>query len=478
MRVDSRAVSVPLGVVLLFAIVVMGVAVVVTVGATALDDTRGQMDVERAEKILTQFDSKSALVALGETESQGVTLARDENAQFSLDDDAGWMNVTVTDPANDTVEQVVNVSLGAVKYENGRTTLAYQGGGVWHSTDGGARMVSPPEFHFRDATLTLPLISVDGDRSLDGTARVSKRAATGIRYPNTTTSPRFENPLEDGVVNVTVQSDYYRAWGNYFETRTDGNVSYDAGRETATATLVVPFNEGFDNIVATTEPGGIKPSNKNSKVPEPSETGVAYPLADSRIESQVEECETNPSACTNVSGDVTITSPGTYYNYQKFGGNLDVQNPGGNVTVVVEGNFQPSSVEIDITDEHTVTVLVRKSFSTGENSVNGDGDDDLGDDADDLVVAMHSDGAFNGNGKFRFVGLLYAPGSDCNLNGGGGHKYENVIGGVICEEITINGKPNKFVYDDSIENVDMNLDGDETKITFLHVTVNRVEVSD
>jgi len=472
MRLDSRSVSAPLGVVLLLAIVIMGMAVVVTVGATALDDTRDRMDVERAEKILTQFDSKSAMVALGETDSQSVALARSDRSRFTLSDEAGWMNVTVTDPANDTVDEVVNLTLGAVAYESERTTIAYQGGGVWQSTDGGASMVSPPEFHFRDATLTLPIISVDGDDRLDGTATVRRRAETGVRYPNASANTRFENPLTDGVVNVTVHSDYYRAWGEYFATRTDGNVSYNEDRQTATAQLVVPFNEAFDDILATTEPGGIR-VNGNDDPPEPSETGVAYPLADSRIESRVEECETNASACTDLSAvSNEIASPGTYYNYQFFGGDLDVDTPGGNVTVVVEGNFQPNSVDIDIADEYSVTVLVRKSFSLGSNAVNDGGD------AGDFSVVMHSDGAFNGNGKFRFVGLLYAPGSDCNLNGGGGPGYDNVIGGVVCEEVTVNGNPNKFIYDDSIEDTNLELSGDGTKITFLHVTANRIEVSD
>jgi len=469
MRVDRRSVSAPLGVVLLLGIVVMGMAVVVTVGATALDDTRDQMDVDRAEKILTQFDSKSAMVALGETNSQSVALARGDGAKFSLREGAGWMNVTVTDPANGTVDEVLNLTLGSMVYENGRTALAYQGGGVWRSTDGGTSMVSPPEFHFRDATLTLPVISVAGDETLDGQATVRKRASTGIRYPNASANPRFENPLTDGVVNVTVHSEYYRAWGEYFATRTDGNVSYDDDRQTATAQLIVPFNEAFDDILATTEPGGIR-VNGNDDPPEPSETGVAYPPADARIESRVTECETNASACTDL-GSVSneITSPGTYYNYQFFGGDLDVDSPGGNVTVVVEGNFQPNSVDIDIADDYSVTVLVRESFSLG-NTVNAGGD------AGDLSVIMHSDGAFNGNGKFRFVGLLYAPGSDCNLNGGGGPAYNNVIGGVVCEEVTVNGNPNKFVYDDSIEDMNLELGDDGTKITFLHVTANRIEV--
>jgi len=473
MRVDGRAVSAPLGVVLLLGIVVMSMAVVVTVGATALDDTREQMDIERAEKILTQFDSKSAMVALGESDSQSVSLAEGDGAGFSLDEDAGWMNLTVTNESTGDVKQILKADLGALTFERGNTSLAYQGGGVWKRTSGGTTMVSPPEFHFRAATLTLPVVQLTGETNIDGSATVRKSAPTSIRYPNASQDAAFVNPLTDGRVNVTVHSDYYRSWGQYFDSRTKGNVYYDDANDTATIELVVPFNQNVDSVVATTTDAGITVHGSDPP-PDNSTTGVDYPLPDSRIESRIEDCEQTPSPCnTTASFDSIDPSPSankTFYTDSNFGGVLDVNTSNGNVTVVVDGEFEPSSVRVS--GDNQLTVLVRDGFSVQADELNSPGN------ASDFVVAVHSDGDVDFGGDYKFVGTTYAPGSDCDLNGGGSNS-PNIVGGVVCETATVNGNPNDFEYDPDVANADLSLTADDaTKLTFLHVTVNEVEVDD
>ncbi len=456
---DRRGVSSVLGIALLFAIVVGGTAVVVTVGATALDDTREQLDTSRAEKALTQFDSRSAMVALGGTSSQGVGLATGEDSGYYVDGDRGWMNVSIRNQSAGTTETVVNVTMGAVAYENDRTTIAYQGGGVWKRTEGGVSMLSPPEFHFRQQTLTLPIIRVDGSPTLGSGARVTRDGPTSIRYPNTTGTNDFVNPLDRGRVNVTVHSEFYQAWGRYFEQRTDGTVYYDHANETARTELVVPFNEEFNDILATTDPAGITGSGRSA--PEPYETGVQYPLADSKIEDRIEGCE--GGGCDTSTPFDSITSPGTYYSDTTFDGALDVDTSDGNVTVVVDGAFEPSSASI--TGDNATTVLVRDDFTIGS---------DLNDGGDPSAfrVAVHSDGDVHVTGNRAFTGFIYAPGSHCHLSGKG--YFE---GGANCKSIHISGKPNDFHYDESIEDVDLDLTGDVTKLTYLHVTVNPVNVT-
>ncbi|PSP31918.1 hypothetical protein BRC64_08370, partial [Halobacteriales archaeon QH_10_67_22] len=287
---DSRGVSNVFGLVLLFAIVIAGVGVVVTVGVTALDATRGELDTGRAEKALTQFDSRSAMVALGGTSHQGVDLAAG-GVGYGVDPEAGWMNVTAHNETADEHKTLVNATLGAVVYGSGDESIAYQGGGVWQRTESGVRMLSPPEFHFRDQTLTLPIITVDGDRSIGGSAEVTRAGPSTIHYPNASTDDNFTNPLDSGQVNVTVHSEYYEAWGGYFEQRTQGNVHYDHEAETARIELVVPFEEDFDNVIETTQSGGINMNPSSNDPPDKSATGVNYPSADDRIESAIEDCE-------------------------------------------------------------------------------------------------------------------------------------------------------------------------------------------
>ena len=459
---EERGVSSVLGIVLLFAIVIAGTAVVVAVGATALDDTRGHLDTGRAEKGMTQFDSRSAMVALGGTSRQGVKLAANEQAGYSVDDTTGWMNVSYKDTASGDSNTIVNVTLGSVRYENGDDAIAYQGGGVWKQTESGSTMLSPPEFHFRSATLTLPIITVDGGPTLGRSATVEKGAPMSIKYPNRTASTDFTNPLENGRVNVTVHSDYYEAWGRYFEQRTNGNVTFNHTRETARIELTVPFNENFDDVVATTSAAGIT-VNGNDPKPSPHETAVAYPLADSRIEDKIDHCEQASSPCTEPADLTSITTDGIYYMDSDYSGGIDVDTNDGNVTIVVDGQFEPDSV--NIAGPNVTQVLVRGDISIS---------DDLQGtySAGQFALVEHSTGEFNMNGNSVLEGFVYAPGSHCDLNG---NAY--IVGGIVCETIDINGNPNDFTYDPSVEDVELQLDGDITKLTYLHVTVNPVNVT-
>lgn len=253
-----RAQSGPIAVILVFAIVISGSLLVVAMGTDSLSTTQQNLDADRAEQGLTQFDSQTAMVALGEANTQEVVLPDSDDAGYEVVDDAGWMRVTITNTSDDSVETVMNVSLGAVVYDNGDTAIAYQGGGVWRqSNEQGSTMISPPEFHYRDATLTLPLVTVTGDRSLSGKASVTRSGSSQQYYPDPDTNENWVNPLESGEVEVTVQSEYYEAWETYFEDRTDGTATLDDDNETVTTTLVVPVGpQTVSSAVAATAAAG------------------------------------------------------------------------------------------------------------------------------------------------------------------------------------------------------------------------------
>jgi len=460
-----RGQSEPLAVVLLVGLTVVGAGAVVVFGAGAIGDSTTSVDVGQAEHAMTQLDSKTSLVAHGSSDTQRVSLTRNSRGTVGIDEDAGRMTVRIVNGTHGD-ETIMNESLGAVSYDRGRTTLAYQGGGVWRADgDGnGSAMVSPPEFHYRDATLTLPLVTVRGESALNDRARVTHSGTTQY-FPDQATDEEFRNPVEGTEINVTVRSQYYEAWGNYFETRTEGNVTYDHATNTARITLVPPFDEAFDNVVATTRQSGIT-VNGNDDPPEPYSEGVNYPAVDNRIEDQIDDC---PAACQTLSGE--ITDDEIYYHSGTYGGDLEVTDPDGNVTVVVDGSFEPKSIDIDAVDsDHSVEVFVR-------NDVVFDKDGNDGGNAEDLQVLVHSDGEVDGNGNWQFVGLVYAPQSHCDLNGGGSIT-PNIEGGLICETMDINGNPNDFQYDSNIEDVQLGLSADNiTRLQYLHVTTNEVNVT-
>lgn len=219
---DARAQTETIGVVLLLGITVIGVGVVVVAAGGALETAQDQSAVQRAEQSMSLFDARSALVALGRSDSQAVSMARSQGGTYRVQPDAG--RIVVTKTTNDSSTEFVNESLGAVVYEHADTEVAYQGGGVWRSAGAGSVMVSAPEFDYQDATLTLPVILVRGgtDTAAGGpTARVSPADVGDPVFPDATRS----NPLEDGNMTVTVESEYYRGWASFFRERTTGEVT-------------------------------------------------------------------------------------------------------------------------------------------------------------------------------------------------------------------------------------------------------------
>ncbi|KAA9398151.1 hypothetical protein Har1130_05185 [Haloarcula sp. CBA1130] len=463
-RATNRGQSGPLGLILVFALVIASTTAVVVVGAEAITTTQGRLDVERTENTMTQFDSKVALVALGQSSVQQVDLPASGDSVYDVRGDAGWMNITYTNASGD-VTTIRNGSLGAVVYDGEGTEIAYQGGGVWRTdADGQAVMISPPEFHYRSRTLTLPLVTVTGDETIESRAAVTRNDTTQY-FPDRARDEAFRNPLNGSDINVTVQSAYYRAWGSYFEERTDGTVTYDHSKETVTAELVIPFNASFDNVAATTDPSGLSVKGAGSP-PSPYSQGVSFPSVDSRIEDKIDDCESGVN-CDD-SPPSTISSSGTYY-YDTDPGSLTVDNPGGNVSIVVDDDFTSDTVEINgVDDNEVVTVYVRRSFTlTNEMNKNAG-------DPTDLKTLVHSDGAVELKGSTTYVGVLIAPGSTCEQRGSG-----TVEGGVICKQISIRGNPsNTFDYNPAIQEMGLDLtDPSDTQITYLHVSVNDVNVT-
>ena len=192
--------------ILLFGLVLTGALAVVVIGSSALDETQDQVSEDRAEQAMTQFDSKAALVALGNSDTQEVDFGTDRQSNYEVNGGDGWLRVTVENQTDGTTTALVNESLGTVTYEVNDNTIAYQGGGVWKRIQANeSRMVSPPEFYFRNDTLTLPVVNVTGASSLGSKASITHQE-TVQTYP----SVGDENPLENHLVKVSVKSQYYK----------------------------------------------------------------------------------------------------------------------------------------------------------------------------------------------------------------------------------------------------------------------------
>jgi hypothetical protein len=257
----TRAQTAPIAVVLILAIVLFGSIAVVATGQAAVADARYNAELDRAEHALGQFDARMAQVALGDSPAQSIPLGPSGSGQYDVVEDAGRLTVVHHNYTAGADETIYDGPLGALVYRNGDATVAAQGGGVWrHDGTNGSIMISPPEVHYRSETLILPVIELGGTDSASGDRRavVTSTAPTKRIYPSEVSTGTgvgapyddgslYQNPVKGGRVSVTVRSDYYQAWGRYFDSRTQGAVSYDHAAKTATVELSAPLIRGaFD----------------------------------------------------------------------------------------------------------------------------------------------------------------------------------------------------------------------------------------
>lgn len=249
-----------IGVILLLAITVIGTTGVVVFGSTAISDTRANSQSLQAGHAMTLLDARAATAALGDSSVQTVRLGSVEGT-YSVNPDAGRIRVThVNFTNNGDNETIYDASLGEVTYTAGDETIAYQGGGVWRASGNGSTMLSTPEFHFRKSTLTLPVIRVDGSggASTGAVAVVTSQERARQVYPNLTavgggnevgapyngTGDPYHNPVRNGTIQITIDSEYHAGWASFFRARTDGNVTQNESAERVNVDLETLSNDG------------------------------------------------------------------------------------------------------------------------------------------------------------------------------------------------------------------------------------------
>lgn len=253
----DRAVSTVLGFILIMGMVVSASVGILLVGVDGLDRAKANAETSSVEYTFSELNSQASLVALDSNErNRTVDLgaASHGNADVVAD---GQITVEVETGTNTTV--IMDEKMGSIKYTNPETgdVVAFQGGGVWKQTDSGSTMVSPPEFHYRDSTLTLPAMMIDTENSsVNGQYVDIQRAGVETKYP----TEGDVNPIKNGEVTITVESNYYEAWGTFFEERTESLVTYDHTNETVEVMLVTelgaePLSAG---VSATAETFTIK----------------------------------------------------------------------------------------------------------------------------------------------------------------------------------------------------------------------------
>jgi hypothetical protein len=219
---DTRGVSETVGVILLTVLVMTGSTVIVGLGGIVVNQARETSEVEHAQNAFAELDSQVSAVALsGGPNQRRIDLGLDGQTRSKVNvERTGNIKVSIEDLDTNKTTVPLDQDLGTITYVNGDTVVAYQNGGVWKKSTNseGSMMIAPPEVQHRDTTLRMPLIVIGNDEGQLGNDQVtiSKESATSLPY---------QGRLESKLVTVEITSDYYRAWGQYFEERVEGNVT-------------------------------------------------------------------------------------------------------------------------------------------------------------------------------------------------------------------------------------------------------------
>lgn len=225
---DERAVSEVVGYVLLVGMVSVGLVVVTLAGSAAIDTIQGQSDDETARLSLDGVDARLGSLSSDTVRSTQIGFRGGTSTSVTLVDNssAGSVNIAVNGGVCEA-----HVPLSTLRYERDDERLAYQAGGIFRANADGSAVVSPPDVTFENGTLDLTVVnltgSVDGERvTIRKRANFSANQSLAVERALFESDPSCERPKQ---VSLTVTSEFYEAWGSYFESESDGDVTvYDA----------------------------------------------------------------------------------------------------------------------------------------------------------------------------------------------------------------------------------------------------------
>lgn len=461
---SERAQSELIGTVLLLGITIAAVTVTVATGSVALAAVTDEAQTAGVENGMSQFTSQTSLVALGETDAKRFDLGSVDGGDLRLDEDAGRVEIRI-EGENGTIEDE-SYSLGTLVYAGENREIAVQGGGVWTTDGTRGRMVSPPEYHYRDSTLTFPIVRLTGDATAPsrGTGVVTNASSAEV-------FPTVSNPLENGTVVVEVQSDYYEGWYDFFSQRAEGEVTKDDANRTATARLVVPGKVELD------KPLSLGSSDTDTDIPlheDDYELGASHPSPSPIIDERIENASTNGQPIGDCF-DGGSCSSGLYYadSDTALSGDVDFDTTGGNVTVAIDGDFDIGGNDLQITDG---TDNVVKYYINGSVELDNPTIGTTASSVDARRTQFYVNGGIaentNGIGNAEIDAIIYAPNANVEANGN-----PTLRGAFVFDRLDLGGA-SSMEYDTDLSALELTITGGagQNPITYLHVSRNEVEL--
>jgi len=483
---SDRSQSEVLGTVLILGLSMTVIGTSLALGGVAVGDLITDAESTNVETGMAHMSSKLSLVALGDADSQRFSLGSIQEGTLSVRPEAGSIRVYNATGGSRELLNENRTTMGALVYAGEDDEIAYQGGGIWTKQGNASRMTSPPEYHYRGTTLTLPIINVTGEGAIGGRpdGRITPVTVAEDAVPGVST------PLESGTIEVEIQSDYYQGWYTFLNDRTEGEVTIDHANRTVVSTLTVPDTVTFDTALSVGSIyDGAGNGNVNNGNGNNGNNGQGNnPLGGTDYEDNVQHRSAKPLIASEIAaanesnadkgclpacgGPLTA---GTYYvdGDLSLGQDLEIDTSSGNVSLIVDGTFDINGYDITVTGdaEHGVNYYIRDSLhATGSSVVGTDRDEP---EADRNVFYI-GDGLFDsstGTGSIEFDAVLYAPDSTLDIAGAG-----SFTGSIAVNDVEkINGAIN-INYDPDLADTAIDLTGAADLLKYLHVSHNEVRV--
>ncbi|MFC7203912.1 hypothetical protein ACFQJC_10320 [Haloferax namakaokahaiae] len=243
---SARGQATVIGYVLLISVVVFSGIGIAYFGSTAISELRGAANTQTAEFAMRESDARLSQVAFSTNDAHTLDYSKIRGVTSVTED--GSMEITIR---NDSHVCTGDLSFGTIQTEaNDGDTVAYQAGGVWKMSKSGAVMLSPPNMQYTNGTFSFQLVNVSG--KADG--QINKLQVTKDSAQSKTKTQSFQGVFTDPQCNppdnatITIQSDYYTAWGRFFETHfDDGTVTVNDSEETASILLETAGSSAYIN---------------------------------------------------------------------------------------------------------------------------------------------------------------------------------------------------------------------------------------
>lgn len=434
---------------------------------------------------------RSAAIAVGMDGGTGRTVALQspDAAQVSIDPDAATFRVIhegfdATDP--DAEQVLYETTLGVLTMSVGDRSYAFEGGAIYRNEDDATQMIAPPPFAYRGLTANLAVLELDGSGSLGGatSVHIGPGEDRSLHFPNTTatydgSSIPLDNPVENGSVKLEIQSEHYEGWYDYFDRRGTGTVTKDDKTNTVTMELE-SISEVTPNTAITYQSDFHTRGNPTIEgdVERTEFLLGTTSVIDSHLETAVVENDNEQVTCVNATEGInaspcTLTA-GTYY----FDGDLEVPDDieinttGGDVELVIDGDFDLVNNEIKVTGDrnNTVTYYVAGSleFQGGARVYTSNQEPEAYRNA--FVIGDGVDDDSSGGGTVSLDAIIYASNAEVNLNG----NFQ-LTGSLHARSVTLGGN-DQIIYDESVEERVLDFTAGSTPVMFLHIAEHTVTV--